>query len=137
MTISYLSSHHTSDTTSIIYSLIKLSVGWYTKTTILLASKFICFIISIMDGLYLCLYKISPSLLPWILLHLPSTRMLHHLLPPLSLNHYFFPFFTGSFLKSIQIVSDAFCLKKKKKNKKNFLNLNNFPFLTPILLQIP
>lgn len=53
----------------------------------------------------------------------------------LSLNHHFSPLSTGSFPKTIQMISDTSCFKEeKKKKKKNFLSLNHPPFIIPIFI---
>lgn len=52
---------------------------------------------------------------------------------PLPLHHHFFPFSTGSCPKSIQIVSDSSCIKKKRKKETSFTT-TIAPFITPTLI---
>lgn len=49
---------------------------------------------------------------------------------PLLLHHHFFPFSTGSLPKSIQIVSDSSCIKRKRKKEASFTT-TTAPFITP------
>lgn len=82
-----------------------------------------------MEGLSLCLYKVSNALLS----HLPSTRILHcHrflwiIFPPCLLDHSPRPY---------KWSLTPLVLRKKKKKKKNFLSLSH-PFIIPIFITDP